>query len=113
MSRCGYVAMDPGFAVERLSFMMDDSKAPMILVAPDLETLGTEIAEKSQSSPQIIQFPEHHPAYSRSSILKSSPQDPFYTIYTSVRSLLFKLSQNNLYIDFIDRALPGLLKEWS
>lgn len=89
MSRCGYVAIDPGFAVERLSFMMDNSKVPMILVAPDLSTLGTEVVEKSQSSPQIIQFPEHHSAYSRSSILKNSPHDPFYTIYTSVWCLFF------------------------
>ena len=97
MSRCGYVAIDPGFAVERLSFMMDDSKAPMILVAPDLKTLGTEVADKSQSSPQIIQYPEHHPTYSQSSILKNSPQDPFYTIYTSVRSLFFRPSENIIY----------------
>lgn len=111
MSRCGYVAIDPGLAVERLSFMMDDSKVPMILVAPDLTILGTEVADKCQSSPQIIQFPEHHPAYSRLSILKSSPQDPFYTIYTSVRSLLFLSHQKIYYIDFIPRAQPGLLKE--
>ena len=97
MSRCGYVAIDPSFAVERLSFMMDDSKVPMILVAPDLTILGTEVVEKSQSSPQIIQFPEHHPAYSRSSIRKTSPQDPFYTIYTSVRCFFYNLSGNIIY----------------
>lgn len=113
MSRCGYVAMDPSFAIERLSFMMEDSKAPMILVAPDLTTLGTEIADKSQSSPQIMQFPGHHQAYSPLSILKSSPQDPFYTNYTSVRSFLFRKYQKVYYIDFSDRAQPGFLKEWS
>lgn len=87
MSRCGYVAMDPGFASERLSFMANDSKVPMILVAPDLTTLGTEIAKKCSSSPHIIKYPGPYSKSFGLSTLSASPQDPFYAIYTSVRSL--------------------------
>ena len=97
MSRCGYVAMDPVFATERLSFIVNDSKATMVLVDPELTKLGTDLAEKSPLSPKIIQFPEPYsksPGLDKSS---ASPQDPFYTIYTSVKGLGLVLSGKNLY----------------
>lgn len=92
LCRCGYVAMDPTFAADRLSFMANDSKVPLILVAPDLTTLGSEVAQKSNSAARTLSFPESYsPSYGLN-VLPASPQDPFYTIYTSVRILPYRLS---------------------
>lgn len=92
LCRCGYVAMDPTFAAERLSFMVNDSKVPLILVAPDLTTLGFEVAQKSNSTARILSFPESYSTNHDLNLLPASPQDPFYTIYTSVRTLPYMLS---------------------
>lgn len=91
LCRCGYVAMDPTFAAERLSFMANDAKVPLILVAPDLMTLGLEVAQKSTSTARILSFPESYSTSSDLNLLPASPQDPFYTIYTSVRALSYRL----------------------
>lgn len=88
LCRCGYVAMDPTFAAERLSFMANDSKVPLILVAPDLTTLGLEVAQKSKSTARILSFPKYYSTNHDLNSLPASPQDPFYTIYTSVRTFL-------------------------
>lgn len=86
MNRCGYVAMDPNFAAERLSFMANDAKMRIILVTPDMTTLGTDVAQKSLLSPRLLAFPEPYPTDVHFTPPRASPQDPFYTIYTSVRN---------------------------
>lgn len=91
LCRCGYVAMDPTFAAERLSFMANDSKVPLILVAPDLITLGSEVALKSNSTARTLSFPESYSPNYGLNVLPASPQDPFYTIYTSVRTFPYRL----------------------
>jgi non-ribosomal peptide synthetase component F len=82
---CGYLAMDPEFVAQRLSFMASDSAVKLILVGDDLESIGCTVAAKTTSPPQIMPI-----AVAKSSNVKSrygdtSPDDPFYTIYTSVR----------------------------
>lgn len=84
LCRCGYVAMDPTFAAERLSFMANDSKVPLILVAPELTTLGLEVVQKSTSTARVLSFPESYSTSYDLNLLPGSPKEPFYTIYTSV-----------------------------
>ncbi|EZF68845.1 hypothetical protein H105_08627 [Trichophyton soudanense CBS 452.61] len=83
-ARCGYVALDPSFATERLSFMANDSGMKLLLAEKELEARAREISSKSNSpldtvvieniseSSQPIQGP-----------LKTANNDPFYMIYTS------------------------------
>jgi non-ribosomal peptide synthetase component F len=78
---CGFVALDPDFASERLSFMIKDSDATLILTHDQLK----ERARSLSSAPVLAvgQIP-------RSGAVIDAPvavekDFPFYTIYTSVR----------------------------
>nr|AKL78824.1 GLPKS3 [Glarea lozoyensis] len=51
---CGYLAMDPEFAAQRLSFMASDSAVKLILVGEDLESVGCAVAAKTTSPPQVM-----------------------------------------------------------
>ena len=53
---CGYLFLDPEFATQRLSFMASDSAVKLILVGAGLEDVGTAVASKIASSPQMLQI---------------------------------------------------------
>jgi amino acid adenylation domain-containing protein/thioester reductase-like protein len=81
-SGCGYLALDPDFASNRMAFMISDSGAPVVLAGPGLEEkakqLGAETSAKVlelnglRASDKILQVPV------------PAKDDPFYVIYTSV-----------------------------
>ncbi|KAI4271885.1 MAG: hypothetical protein LQ337_005685 [Flavoplaca oasis] len=84
LNRCGYVAMDPDFATERLAFMASDSKCRTILAGQGLGSVATDIATRTGTFLQIIEIAEAALADSKLGILRSaSLDDPFYVIYTS------------------------------
>ena len=86
LTRCGYVAMDPDFAVDRIAYMASDSKAQIILVGQALEEVASEVAVKAGQSTQLLTMAEAVSTDSKLKLLKSATKDdPFYTIYTSVR----------------------------
>ena len=86
LNRCGHVSMDPDFATDRLAFMASDSRTAIILVGHGLEMTATEVALKTGVSPQVIKISEAASEENMLGLLgSSSPEDPFYMIYTSVR----------------------------
>lgn len=83
-NRCGYVSMDPDFAVDRLAFMAADSNTEMILVGRGLEMTATELALKSGKSPHLVSIAEVASTQGKLGLLSSAaPHDPFYVVYTS------------------------------
>ena len=88
LTRCGFICMDPDFAIDRLAFMVSDSKAHIVLYGQGLQAAATDVAIQSALSPQTIGIAEAAATDSMLSLLKSaSPEDPFYVIYTSVSRL--------------------------
>lgn len=86
LNRCGYVSMDPDFAVDRLAFMAADSNTEIILVGKGLEMIATELVQKTKKSPQLVSIAEVASTQGKLGLLGSAaPHDPFYVIYTSVR----------------------------
>ena len=88
LAGCGYLPMDPEFAMDRLTFMARDSHVRYLL-ADDACIKGAAVPIADDSSfetPHLIAISEakscKHPLYPSN----VSPQDPFYIIYTSVSS---------------------------
>lgn len=85
LNRCGYVPMDPDFAIQRLIFMAADSNALIILVGQGLEEAATELALGSGNSLPLISIDEAASTQRKLCLPESfSLQDPFYVVYTSV-----------------------------
>ena len=82
---CGYLAMDPEFAAQRLSFMASDSAVKLILTGDDLESLACTVAAKTTSPPQVMPIGVAKSSNEKSRYGDHSSDAPFYTIYTSVR----------------------------
>ncbi|KAG9238221.1 putative lovastatin nonaketide synthase [Amylocarpus encephaloides] len=80
---CGYLAMDPEFAAQRLSFMASDSAVKLVLVGDELESLGCAVASKATSPPQIMPIAIAKSSNEKSRYGDTSADFPFYTIYTS------------------------------
>ncbi len=87
VGRCGYVPMDPDFAVERLALMAADSGAKVILVGEGLEALASEIKSKASNSPQLVGITAAALSTGKLELASAGESDPFYTIYTSVSAL--------------------------
>lgn len=88
LARCAYVALDPSFAVERLSFMVTDSNARVLLAGQEMAQLGGEIVQKSGNSTRLLKIADCTAASGKMAAGQTHcPQDPFYMIYTSVRHL--------------------------
>jgi non-ribosomal peptide synthetase component F len=86
MSGSSYFALDTDFALERLSFMIADAKARVLLVGSGAEALAGDLIAKAAVRARVIVIREavasaRHPTQLR----RRQPQDPFYMIYTSVR----------------------------
>lgn len=87
LNRCGYVSMDPDFAVDRLAFMAADSNTEIILMGRGLERVATELVLKTQKSPQLLSIADAASTDGKLGLLNSAAsQDPFYVVYTSVGS---------------------------
>ncbi|KHN94311.1 polyketide synthase [Metarhizium album ARSEF 1941] len=84
MTGSGYVALDTDFAQDRLSFMLSDSGARILLAGPGQEHLVADLLSKMATGLKVIRIEEAasagrsvaHPRARR-------PDDPFYMIYTS------------------------------
>lgn len=90
LNRCGYVAMDPDFATERLSFMVSDSNTDIVLVGEGQEALAREISSKATISPRLLDISSARASTGKAELISASGGDPFYTIYTSVSNLTRK-----------------------
>lgn len=84
LARCGYLPMDPEFAPERLAFMASDTSARVILISDDLADAAALIASNSSSIPRLVPFSLALSCRVQPTLAPSMPDDPFYTIYTSV-----------------------------
>ncbi|KAI0398130.1 polyketide synthase, partial [Xylariaceae sp. FL0594] len=79
-----YMALDVDFAKDRLSFMIDDAAAKVVLVGPGAEPLAKELGGKSKRDIAIIPIEEAVKQRQQPKKLPTrEPNDPFYMIYTS------------------------------
>jgi acyl transferase domain-containing protein/NADPH:quinone reductase-like Zn-dependent oxidoreductase/aryl carrier-like protein len=91
LAGCGYTALDPSFATERLRHMMKDSSISTVLASPDLMALAGELytgeinaSILAVSSPESLSFTSMAP-WPPPGLMTDSP---FYVIYTSVSGVL-------------------------
>ncbi|KAF5134116.1 Reducing polyketide synthase hmp8 [Metarhizium anisopliae] len=79
-----YVALDTDFAHDRLSFMLYDSGARILLTGPGQDGLVAELLSKMVMAPKVIRI-EDAAAAGRTVAHRRArhPDDPFYMIYTS------------------------------
>ncbi|KAF7549858.1 hypothetical protein G7Z17_g6123 [Cylindrodendrum hubeiense] len=79
-----YVALDTDFAPDRLSFMVSDASARVILAGPGQYSLASDLAARAMAPPRVIMI-EDAAAAGRSVTQQRTRQmnDPFYMIYTS------------------------------
>ncbi|KAG8417127.1 putative Hybrid PKS-NRPS biosynthetic cluster [Metarhizium acridum] len=79
-----YVALDTDFAHDRLSFMVSDSGARILLTGPGQDGLVAELLSKMVMAPKVIRI-EDAAAAGRTIAHQRArhPDDPFYMIYTS------------------------------
>ena len=75
---CAYQPLDPSYPSERLSFMVQDSKAALLIADPGLETLVTGYEGPVLSTGEIPLLPEGKP-----SVAAPKPDDRFILLYTS------------------------------
>lgn len=87
LSRCGFVPLDPDFAVERLAFMATDSDTAIILAGKGLEDVSAEVSYKGANSPRIMEISKLTSGEKIIALETVSPRDPFFTVYTSVSNL--------------------------
>lgn len=81
---CGFVALDPDFAFNRLAFMISDSGAPIVLVGPGLQEVATSLSTKTTAKFLDLGLFCLSPADRVPRPLVPKMDDPFYVIYTSV-----------------------------
>lgn len=81
---CGFVALDPDFAFNRLAFMISDSSAPIVLVGPGLREVATSLSTKTSAKFLDLDLFSLSPAEGVPHQLAPKMDDPFYVIYTSV-----------------------------
>ncbi|GJN76281.1 putative Hybrid PKS-NRPS biosynthetic cluster [Purpureocillium lilacinum] len=79
-----YVALDTDFAHDRLSFMLTDSGAKLLLVGPGQDALAAELLSKIVVAPKVVRIDDAAAAgRTVSQPRPRHPDDPFYMIYTS------------------------------
>lgn len=81
---CGYIPMDPEFAIDRLTFMASDTSAKAILVGEGLDKVGLAIAKDIDSEPHLIAISAANSSSEQLRAVNASPDDPLYIMYTSV-----------------------------
>lgn len=85
MRQCGYVALDPEFAVERLAFMAADSGAPLVLVGNGLEKISAQMQEivGGEVAFALISDATKTEATYEAIMSEFVKDGPFFTVYTS------------------------------
>jgi non-ribosomal peptide synthetase component F len=85
-SRCGYLALDPNFAPNRLAYMVTDSNVDVVLVGEGLRDVGIDITKKTGISPKTIHISETYCSgtHEMGPPPVADSKDSFFTIYTSV-----------------------------
>ena len=81
---CGYIPMDPEFAMDRLTFMASDASAKAILVGEGMEKVGLAIAKTIDFEPHLIPILAANSSHEPLRPVEGSSDDPFYIMYTSV-----------------------------
>ena len=81
---CGYIPMDPEFAMDRLTFMASDASAKAILVGEGLDNMGLAIAKSIDFEPHLIPISAAKSSHEPLRPIEGSSDDPFYIMYTSV-----------------------------
>ncbi|CAD6587369.1 MAG: hypothetical protein ASARMPREDX12_002825 [Alectoria sarmentosa] len=80
---CGYIPMDPEFAIDRLMFMASDASAKAILVGEGLDKVGLAIAKNIDFEPHLIPISAANSYHEPVRPVEGSSDDPFYIMYTS------------------------------
>jgi acyl transferase domain-containing protein/NADPH:quinone reductase-like Zn-dependent oxidoreductase/NRPS condensation-like uncharacterized protein/aryl carrier-like protein len=87
LAGCGYTALDPSFATERLRHMIKDSSISTVLASPDLMALAGELYT-GEINASILTVSSLEPLSFTSMATLLPPghmtDSPFYIIYTSV-----------------------------
>ncbi len=81
---CGYLALDPEFAAQRLGFMAADSQIRALLVEDGLEDLAQAVVAETKPAAKIVAISQAKSGNETSRYANASLDRPFYTIYTSV-----------------------------
>lgn len=81
---CGYLALDPEFATQRLGFMAHDSQIRALLVGSGLEAIAIAVANETEPVAKIIEIGKAKCGNQLSRYANARLDSPFYTIYTSV-----------------------------
>ncbi|PLB49865.1 putative LovB-like polyketide synthase [Aspergillus steynii IBT 23096] len=82
LAGCGFVALDPEFASERLAFMISDSGIPLVLAGPELGESARSLASRASVAVlDIASIPTTGGSANISVPLEKN--SPFYVIYTS------------------------------
>ena len=76
-----YLPLDPSYPVDRLTFMLRDAGAPVLVTQSHLEERlaapGAKVLRLDADWPEIARCPRHAPA------IRLDPHNPAYVIYTS------------------------------
>jgi len=91
LAGCGYTALDPSFAIERLRHMMKDSSISTVLTSMDLKALAGEICTDEINSSILVVSSQESPSFANMAPWPPSElmtDSPFYLIYTSVSGVL-------------------------
>ena len=83
---CGYIPMDPEFAMDRLTFMASDASAKVILVGKGLNEIGLKIVKSIDFEPRMIPISGASSSHAPLQNVMESSDHPFYIMYTSVSS---------------------------
>ena len=75
---CAYQPLDPSYPTERLSFMVQDAKAGLLIADPGLEKLITGYEGPVLPTPEIPSLPE-----AKLSVPAPKPDDRYILLYTS------------------------------
>ncbi|RMH66210.1 MAG: amino acid adenylation domain-containing protein [Calditrichaeota bacterium] len=78
-----YLPLDPGYPSERLAYMMDDARTPVVLTSGDTQTLLEPVITTLQQPPVLLNVEELTTAPPSASLPDISPENLAYVIYTS------------------------------
>lgn len=115
LARCGYVPMDPDSPVDRLAFIADDCGLKHIVISESYSSIANAISARSSSIIQLISAYNVDVLNDAECVEGSGcdllrGHDPFYVIYTSVRS--YDHLQIRMKLILSSRARPGSQREF-
>ena len=81
---CGYVPLDPKFAKERLSHMIEDSSVSAVLTGEGIDGLAEEVLRLNERFVRLLSISSASCAMGLLANPSAAAEDAFYVIYTSV-----------------------------